>query len=99
MARRLQVGQQVARVLRAVVAAVGDALVAAGLGARDLVGVLDAAAHEAHRQLVRQVAARTARGRSPNGSDSGGPNISSSRGLGERRRAPAARRRRDAPAS
>ena len=60
MARGLKVGEQVARVLRAVVAAVGDALVAARLGARDLVGVLDAAAHQPHRECRWRDSARRA---------------------------------------
>ena len=81
MARRLQVGEQVARVLRAVVAAVGDALVAPGLGAGDLVGVLHAAAHEAHREVVRQVAGAQREVDRRTGATPAGPNISSSRGL------------------
>ena len=49
-ARRLQVGQQVARFLGALVAQVRDSLLAHGLGASDLIGVLDLAARDPHRQ-------------------------------------------------
>ena len=56
LARGLQVGEQVARVLRALVAQVGDPLVAVGLGPHDLVGVLDPAPRDPQRELVGQEA-------------------------------------------
>ena len=46
--RRLQIAEQVASLLRALVALVGNALVAVGLRPNDLVGILDAAAREAN---------------------------------------------------
>ena len=56
LALGLKLGEQVTRLLRAVVAPIRDALIALGLGAGDLVGVLNAAAHEPQCKLVRQVA-------------------------------------------
>ena len=52
----LQVGEQVARLLRALVAEVGDALLAVGLRLDDLVGVLDPPPRDPQRQAVRQEA-------------------------------------------
>jgi hypothetical protein len=55
-ARGLQVGEQIPRLLRALVAEVADALLARGLCAHDLVGVLDLATRDPQRELVRQEA-------------------------------------------
>ena len=54
-ARGLQVREQVARLLGALVSLVARALLPVGLGLKDLVGVLNAAAREAQRELVGQV--------------------------------------------
>ena len=56
MAGRLEIGEEVPRLLGALVAEVRDALVAVGLGADDLVGILDTAANQAEGEIVREVA-------------------------------------------
>ena len=56
VAGRLQVPQQVASGLRALIALVAGPLVAVVLGAQDLVGVLDAPPHEPHGRPVGQEA-------------------------------------------
>ena len=55
-ARGLQVAQQVARLLRALVAEIGNALLALGLGAHDLVCVLDPFARDPQRERVGEKA-------------------------------------------
>ena len=52
--RRLQIGQQVARLLRALVAEVGGALLPVGLRPQDLVCVLNLSPRDSQRQLVGQ---------------------------------------------
>ena len=55
-ARRLQMRQQVPRLLGALVPQVGDSLVPVRLGPHDLIGILDPATSNPQGQLVRQVA-------------------------------------------
>ena len=78
----LQVGEQVACLLRALIAEVGDALLAVGLRAHDLIGVLDPPPRDSQRQAVRQKARVQRQIDRRTAAISGGANISSTRAPG-----------------